>query len=59
MILSTPPEGTLIGEDLDILDIDIGNDCYVGLVIHVLNGVDSNRTYNHGHRTEPVEQRGR
>jgi hypothetical protein len=32
-----PPDDTLIAEDIDILDIDIGIDYYVGLVRHVLN----------------------
>lgn len=34
------PEVTLIAEDIDILDIDIGIDYYVGLVRHMLHGYE-------------------
>jgi hypothetical protein len=40
VIPSTPPDFILVAEDIDIhfLDIDIGIDCYVSLVRHMLNG---------------------
>jgi len=38
VIPSTPPDVTLIAENIDILDIDIGIDDYVVLIRYVFHG---------------------